>query len=315
MSSYIIVSQDELYHHGVKGMHWGVRRYQNVDGSLTDKGRARLAKLDRKMTNKGMTIINRGKQIEKLRKTKVDTSRMIKLQGKKDALTRKRDKLLYKNSKSRAKLDVGKSISGSAQRRLQKEAKLNQKIDKITSQQSGMYKAKAKIDKLESLNKKTAKEIEKLAEKYSKVEAVKSEITPKSAAWVEGRRAKKISELNYKNARLGIERELMTQKAGRYSSDSDERKSNQMKVNNYKIEKMMTKSRNTLKKNADKTLKQALNYADKHHETGNEKYLKKSVALADKSEEYSRQKKDVEYALARNGYTKWIKDDERKRRS
>lgn len=28
----------ELYHHGVKGMRWGVRRYQNYDGSYTRKG-------------------------------------------------------------------------------------------------------------------------------------------------------------------------------------------------------------------------------------------------------------------------------------
>lgn len=32
---------DELYHHGVKGMKWGVRRYQNKDGSLTAAGKKR----------------------------------------------------------------------------------------------------------------------------------------------------------------------------------------------------------------------------------------------------------------------------------
>ena len=32
---------NELYHHGIKGMHWGIRRYQNYDGSLTDAGRRR----------------------------------------------------------------------------------------------------------------------------------------------------------------------------------------------------------------------------------------------------------------------------------
>lgn len=31
----------ELYHHGIKGQRWGVRRYQNTDGSLTSKGRTR----------------------------------------------------------------------------------------------------------------------------------------------------------------------------------------------------------------------------------------------------------------------------------
>lgn len=36
MSSY-----DELYHHGIKGMRWGVRHFQNEDGTLTAQGRQR----------------------------------------------------------------------------------------------------------------------------------------------------------------------------------------------------------------------------------------------------------------------------------
>lgn len=38
---YYYVYSDELYHHGIKGQKWGVRRYQNEDGSVTSAGAKR----------------------------------------------------------------------------------------------------------------------------------------------------------------------------------------------------------------------------------------------------------------------------------
>lgn len=41
------MDQNELYHHGIKGQKWGVRRYQNPDGTLTNAGRKRKGLSDK----------------------------------------------------------------------------------------------------------------------------------------------------------------------------------------------------------------------------------------------------------------------------
>ena len=52
---------NELYHHGVKGQKWGVRRYQNPDGTLTPEGKRKYYNDDGSQTRAGVVALNNHK--------------------------------------------------------------------------------------------------------------------------------------------------------------------------------------------------------------------------------------------------------------
>ena len=78
---------DELKHYGIKGMKWGVRRFQNSDGSLTADGKKRYSgdnlKDIQKQVNQGKNVVDgvkktRAKAAEKQTEKKIrdDLSKM-----------------------------------------------------------------------------------------------------------------------------------------------------------------------------------------------------------------------------------------------
>ena len=58
-----MTNEEVLMHHGIKGQRWGVRRFQNEDGSLTPAGKKRLAATK----DRTMKVLNVKKNIEKIK--------------------------------------------------------------------------------------------------------------------------------------------------------------------------------------------------------------------------------------------------------
>ena len=113
INNYTIIN-GELYHYGVKGMKWGVRRYQNYDGSYTRAGVKRfnesLAKYEKANTR------YKNAKTSGSSKAEVTNARLARKQAKrtldKDYKHLKQDKM---GDKGKELYSKGKTIRGNDQ--------------------------------------------------------------------------------------------------------------------------------------------------------------------------------------------------------
>lgn len=141
----------ELYHHGILGMKWGIRRYQNKDGSLTAAGRKRYYQTANSITrglvdyrNAVNTSNKRSESIERLRylgdnesaqKLREDSKRLIdkSTENLRDALLRATDKQTSTFYKENIE-DVKKSVELAREEMtsiLNDDKKLQEYVDKF----------------------------------------------------------------------------------------------------------------------------------------------------------------------------------------
>lgn len=174
MSFYIPYSEDYLAHHGTLGMKWGVRRYQNKDGSYTELGRKHYGHEKRQSQKKYGGLFTKKTPEEKA------AAQERKARSKIDALKRKieeNEDEIVENSRSAneyaKKAEEHRAIAAGYQKKSDEYTNANEWLEWSNS------RSNKKIQKIE-------KEIEALqAKKMSEVKA-EPEIFDKEAQKLSG---------------------------------------------------------------------------------------------------------------------------------
>lgn len=114
-----LLSDEELYHHGILGQKWGIRRYQNADGTLTSEGRERMLARARKYESKANITIGESHSA-KLRRAKLNQkAKDARYEVKKSDLKKARLKKAEKKNSSES--STKKSIKNMSDDELKRE--------------------------------------------------------------------------------------------------------------------------------------------------------------------------------------------------